>query len=110
LPVLQAGLGGILPGEPPVLCSRVKVPSTGCWRALSRAQAHRILQEAFTTSELDGHLATQSLRKTFATWVYAVYEGDLRKTQKALGHQNINSTLRDPVLDDAEVDAGILVA
>ena len=65
---------------------------------------------AFTTNELDGHLATHSLRKTFATRIHAVYEGDLRKTQKALGHQNINSTLRYLALDDAEVDAGILVA
>jgi site-specific recombinase XerD len=110
LPILHARLGGMLPGETPVFCSRVKDAATGLPRAISREQGWRILTEAFATNELSGKTATHSLRKTFAVRVHAVYGGDLRKTQKALGHQNITSTLHYLALDDAEVDAGILAA
>jgi site-specific recombinase XerD len=106
LPILQARLEGVLPGETPVFCSRVKDTQTG----LPREQGWRILKEAFDTNELSGKLATHSLRKTFAVHVHAAYDGDLRKTQRALGHHNINSTLHYLALDEAEVDAGILAA
>jgi site-specific recombinase XerD len=101
---------GVLSGDTPVFCSRVKDPSTGVLRAISRAQGWRILKEAFAANELGGKLATHSLRKTFATRVHTAYAGDLRKTQRALGHQNINSTLHYLALEDAAVDAGILAA
>jgi integrase len=110
LPILQRRLGGVLPGETPVFCSRVKDVQTGLPRAISREQGWRILKDAFETNELGGKLATHSLRKTFATRVHAAYGGDLRKTQRALGHHNINSTLHYLALDEAEVDAGILAA
>jgi integrase len=110
LPILHARLGGGLPGDTPVFCSRVKDPRTGVLRAISRGQAWRILKEAFAANELGGKLATHSLRKTFATRVHTAYAGDLRKTQRALGHQNINSTLHYLALEDAAVDAGILAA
>jgi integrase len=110
LPILQARLGGVLPGETPVFCSRVKDPTTGLPRAISREQGWRILKEAFAANELPGKVATHSLRKSFAVRVHKAYAGDLHKTQKALGHQNINSTLHYLALDEAEVDAGILVA
>jgi len=110
LPLLHARLGGLLPDDTPVFCSRVKDPRTGMLRAISRAQGWRILKDAFETNELGVKLATHSLRKTFATRVHTAYAGDLRKTQRALGHQNINSTLHYLALDDAAVDAGILAA
>jgi integrase len=110
LPILQRQLGGGLPGETPVFCSRVTDTHTGLPRAISREQGWRILKEAFDTNELGGKTATHSLRKTFAVRVHAAYAGDLRKTQRALGHANINSTLHYLALEDAEVDAGILVA
>ena len=100
----------VLPDETPVFCSRVKDTQTGLPRAISREQGWRILKEAFETNELGGKLATHSLRKTFATRVHTAYASDLRKTQRALGHQNINSTLHYLSLDEAEVDAGILAA
>jgi site-specific recombinase XerD len=108
--VLRDHLDGVLPGDTPLFCSRVHDPTTGLLRAISREQGWRILTEAFATNELGGKTATHSLRKTFATRVHAAYQGDLRKTQRALGHQNINSTLKYLALDDAEVDAGILAA
>ena len=41
---------------------------------------------------------------------HAHYHGDLLKTQKALGHKNINSTIKSLALDEAEVDEGMLAA
>jgi integrase len=38
-------------------------------------------------------LGTYCLRKTFANAVYEANHHDLPKTQKALGHRNINSTV-----------------
>lgn len=80
LPLLQNRLGGVLPGETPVFCSRVKETTTGLPRAISREQGWRILKETFETNELSGKTATHSLRKTFAARVHAAYGGDLRKT------------------------------
>jgi site-specific recombinase XerD len=110
LEVLTVMLKGTLDPQTPVFCSRVKDAATGLRRAISREQAWRILKEAYTTNELSGKLATHSMRKTFATRVHAHYHGDLLKTQKALGHANINSTIKYLALDEAEVDAGILAA
>jgi integrase len=53
--------------------------------------------EALRTSPLNpmecGKLGTHAMRKTFATKVYTRLQHDLVKTQRALGHRNINSTV-----------------
>ena len=85
--------GGLSP-EIPVFCSRVKDPTTGLKRAISREQAWRILKEAFNANELQGKLGTHAMRKTFANRVYDKLNGDLPKTQRAMGHANINSTVQ----------------
>jgi integrase len=51
------------------------------------------LTEAYWTNELTGKLGTHAMRKTFATKVYTRLQHDLVKTQRALGHRNINSTV-----------------
>jgi integrase len=62
-------------------------------RPISRIQAWQILTEAYRTNELTGKLGTHALRKTFANKVYTRLQRDLVKTQRALGHRNINSTV-----------------
>jgi integrase len=62
-------------------------------RPISRIQAWQILTEAYRTNELTGKLGTHAMRKTFATKVYTRLQHDLVKTQRALGHRNINSTV-----------------
>lgn len=102
---LQRQMGGELPPETYVFKSR-----TGENRPISRVQAWRILHAVYTEHQLPGKVACHTLRKTFAMRVHAYYHGDLLKTQKALGHVNINSTIKYLALDEAEVDAGILAA
>jgi integrase len=109
LDVLQRRLGGTLDPQIPVFCSRVQ-RDDGTLRAISRVQAWRILHAVYLDHALAGKVACHSLRKTFAMRVHAYYHGNLLKTQKALGHKNINSTIKYLALDEAEVDEGILVA
>ena len=62
-------------------------------RPITRIQAWQILTEAYRTNELTGKLGTHAMRKTFANKVYTRLQHDLVKTQRALGHRNINSTV-----------------
>jgi len=77
-------------------------------RPISRVQAYRILQEAYDANEMTGTLGTHSMRKTFADRVYEKLGHDLFKTQKALGHRNINSTVQYLSFKEEEIDAAIL--
>jgi site-specific recombinase XerD len=77
-------------------------------RAMSTVQAWRILQEAYATNGLTGQLGTHAMRKTFANRVYAKLNHDLLRTQWALGHKNINSTVSYLSFCEAEIDAAIL--
>ena len=61
-------------------------------KAISRVQAHRILKGAFNSCELDGTLATHTMRKTFADKVYQATGGDIYALKELLGHANINTT------------------
>jgi integrase len=80
----------------------------GVNRPLSRVQAYRILQEAYDTNGLTGKLGTHSMRKTFANRVYEKLDRDLVKTQRALGHRNINSTVQYLSFREEEIDQAIL--
>ena len=55
-----------------------------------------------------GKLGTHSMRKTFADRIYDRLDGDLAKTQKALGHKNINSTVQYLSFREEEIDEAIL--
>ena len=50
------------------------------------------------------------MRKTFADRVYEKLNHDLVKTQRALGHRNINSTVSYLSFREEEIDAAILAA
>jgi len=75
---------------------------------LGRVQYHRILKEAVALNELPGKVATHSMRKTFADRAYEALGHDIFRTQKALGHRNINSTAQYLSFREADIDAAIL--
>jgi len=75
---------------------------------LGRVQFHRILKEVVESNELTGKLATHSMRKTFADKVYEALGRDIFRTQKALGHRNINSTVQYLSFKEADIDAAVL--
>jgi integrase len=79
-------------------------------RPISTVQAWRILHEAVTTNELTGKVGTHAMRKTFANRVYHQLNRDLVKTQRAMGHKNINSTVAYLSFVEAEIDAAILAS
>ncbi len=76
--------------------------------ALSRVQAFRILQGAYERAGVVGTLGTHSMRKTFANRIYERLDGDLIRTQRALGHKNINSTVSYLSFRQEDIDEAIL--
>ena len=82
----------------------------GVNRPISIVQAWRILHEAVTTNELTGKVGTHAMRKTFANRVYHQLNHDLVKTQRAMGHKNINSTVTYLSFVEDEIDAAILAS
>ena len=72
----------------PVFLSR-----KGSDRAIGRKHAWRILTTNYAGSNLPGTLGTHAMRKTFANKVHVLLGRDLVKTQCALGHRNVNSTV-----------------
>jgi len=66
-------------------------PSRKFGGALGRTQAHRILVTAFNHAGLNGHLATHSLRKSFAQRIYDA-SGDIFLVKELLGHKSVNTT------------------
>lgn len=77
-------------------------------RPISRITAYRILIRAFRNNRLTGKLGTHSMRKTFATHVYEKLGWDLLKTQRALGHKDIRSTVSYLTFREEDVDEAIL--
>jgi len=77
-------------------------------RAIDRRTAWRVLNSAYKACGLTGKLGTHTMRKTFAKRVYAKLGKDLVRTQKALGHRNVNSTVSYLSFADEEIDEAIL--
>jgi integrase len=82
----------------------------GVNRPISTVQAWRILHEAVATNELTGKVGTHAMRKTFANRVYHQLSRDLVKTQRAMGHKNINSTVAYLSFVEDEIDQAILAS
>jgi integrase len=74
---------------------------------ISRVQASRIFVAAAKKAELEGKVTTHSMRKTFAKKVYHALGKDLIKTQKAMGHENIQSTVSYLSFEQSEIDDAI---
>jgi integrase len=103
-------LQGALAPQTLVFCSRVRDAATGLRRALSREAAWRLLTDAFEAHQLPGTLGTHAMRKTFANRVYEKLNHDMVKTQRALGHKNINSTVAYLSFREEDIAAAILAA
>ena len=58
---------------------------------MSRRTAHDVLKMAFEAAGLNGHLATHSLRKSFAQRLYE-RTGDIFAVQEMLGHASVATT------------------
>lgn len=85
-------------------------------KAISRVQAWNILKAAYKACGLKGHLATHSMRKTFANNIHnhfltRVANGEaidaFRSTSKALGHVDIKSTDQYLSFLEADLDESI---
>ena len=60
-------------------------------KRMTRRAAHNVLKFAFIAAGLNGHLATHSLRKSFAQRLYE-QTGDVFAVQEMLGHKSITTT------------------
>jgi integrase len=60
--------------------------------------------------EVIPEVGTHGMRKTFANRVYRQLHHDLVKTQRAMGHKNINSTVAYLSFVEDEIDAAILAS
>ena len=60
-------------------------------KRMTRRAAHNVLKDAFEAAGLNGHLATHSLRKSFAQRLYE-QTGDVFTVQEMLGHKSIATT------------------
>ena len=60
-------------------------------KRMTRRNAHNVLKAAFELADLNGHLATHSLRKSFAQRLYE-QTGDVFAVQEMLGHKSITTT------------------
>ena len=60
-------------------------------KRMTRRAAHNVLKTAFIDAGLNGHLATHSLRKSFAQRLYE-QTGDIFAVQEMLGHKSVATT------------------
>lgn len=75
---------------------------------ISRRQALHVLHQVYDANELTGKLGTHSMRKTFAKRVHERLGNDLLKTQKAMGHARVDSTVAYLSFNESEIDEAIL--
>lgn len=80
----------------------------GINQPIKRGQAWTILKTAFRMCQLQGKVATHSLRKSFAARVYEATNKDIVKTQHALGHKSLSSTSSYLDASSDEIDNAIL--
>lgn len=77
-------------------------------KPLSRVGAWLVLKKAFAKTQVTGKTGTHCLRKTFADRIYERLGNDLVKTQRAMGHRNIQSTISYLGFREQEIDQAIL--
>lgn len=76
--------------------------------SISRIQAWRVFNQAYSILGLSGKLGTHCMRKTFADRMYTKLDKDLIKVQQALGHKSINSTVSYLSFKQEDIDEAIL--
>lgn len=77
-------------------------------RAMGRQGAWEMLKKVYAAAGITGKTGTHSMRKTFAKRVHEKLGRDLIKTQKALGHAQVNSTVSYLSFNESEIDDAIL--
>ena len=83
----------------------------GVNRKMSRSQIAKIIHDIYDSHKMTGKLGMHAWRKTYAVTLYHILGKELLKTQRAMFHENINSTVR--YLQDftaADIDSAILSA
>jgi integrase len=75
---------------------------------LSSVGAWKFLKAAFDANQLQGHVSTHSMRKTFAAKVYERLDRNLAETAEALGHASVQSTISYLSFDRKRIEAAIL--
>lgn len=80
----------------------------GSNKSIGRVHAWRILHGAALDNDMTGKVGTHSMRKTFANRIYDKLKHDLVKTQRALGHRNINSTVQYLSFREEDIDNAIM--
>lgn len=75
---------------------------------ITRQHAHRLIKEAVVRAQITDQVSAGSMRKSFAQKVYEALDKDLVKTQRALGHKNVTSTVYYLHFDQSDVDNAIL--
>lgn len=75
---------------------------------LSRIQAWRIWKLAARRLNFTGRIATHSARKSFAYKMYEKLGKDIAKTQRAMGHKSVNSTIAYLQVNMDEINNAIL--
>ena len=73
---------------------------------LHRQTAHEILKTTFIEAGLNGHIATHSLRKSFAQRLYDK-TGDIYLVQELLGHRGISTTQKYLGVNYADAKAAV---
>ncbi|MBI5240512.1 MAG: tyrosine-type recombinase/integrase [Elusimicrobia bacterium] len=96
---------GALNAAAPLFVSR-----KGDSQPIGRVQAWRVLRMAYSAAGVSGKLGTHAMRKTFAARVYELLGHDLVKTQRALGHASVNSTVAYLSFAEQDIEAAILAA
>jgi site-specific recombinase XerD len=76
-------------------------------KAISRVMAHKILKKAFTSLKMTGKLSTHSCRKSFAQRIHKELGNRIERTQVALCHKSLSSTVSYIQVDREEVENGI---
>jgi site-specific recombinase XerD len=77
-------------------------------KPLNRRSAWEMLCHAYAKCGLTGKLGTHGMRKTFARKVYDKLGHDLIRTQKAMGHKSVDSTVSYLSFAETEIDDAIL--
>lgn len=77
-------------------------------RAIGRRHAWTILMGRYADNRMAGTLGTHAMRKTFANKVHVLLGRDLVKTQRALGHRDVSSTVSYLSFLEEEIDEAIL--
>lgn len=77
-------------------------------KAITRIRAHKILGAAFAALQLTGKLSSHAMRKTYANRIHKALGEKIEKTQQAMGHKSLSSTVSYLAVDQDEVNAAIM--